>query len=245
MRIPAVIAGTVALALWTTAAATAPSAAKLEVGDPEVTIAGAIRSASTGGASALDHIRNARAAIAVEDAATAREELTAAQFQLKELRALNPSASLQDSIRAVQHRLEVEGAAAAQSDLQPIAQSVDVVDDYAEAVARVTVLAEEQGHVGGSVVVQHIERALGHLAVEDVAQASEELQSAYEASVYTEVDLPVAAAYSGVTTALDALDAGHPRLAETQLAAAKASAETLVRVSTPRTVDIDVAAEPD
>lgn len=201
---------------------------------------------TTAGPSALDRIQAARQAIASDDLATARSKLTEAQEQLQQLRSQNPSAPVQDALRAAHEALENEGAEAAIARLEPVSQTLVVQDDYDEALAQVQVETSTPRYVAGRKAHEHIAKALESMRQNDVEQAEVELDAAEQTAVYTEVDLPVNAAYYEVKLALQALADGHPEIADQQLAAAESQARTLVATAQrgATQMDVDVAAPP-
>lgn len=247
------LASGAALIFAASSSSAADDISKVTVESSSFQTAEVVSQASSGGTSVLGQIEVARAAIAGGDFAKAGKDLTQAQAQLAELRKLNPAAPVQDAIRSVEAKLDAGDTDGAVSDLQEISSSVTVVDDYDKAVAHVKVETDKPMRVSPSVGKQHIAAALGHAKVKDIEKAKVELRAAYETAVYTEVDLPVAASYYEVTHALEAVqdgakhtgDPGYAKIADNQLAAAAASAQTIVDVAKSSASDVDVAAEPN
>jgi cellobiose-specific phosphotransferase system component IIA len=227
-----------------TAAATAERIDKVTVEATDAVRDSVTTTTSTAGASALDRIESARAAIATDDLVSAKTDLTEAHTQLQKLRSLNPAAPVQDSIRQAQEKLQSEGPQAAIAQLEPVSEKLVVQDDYDDAVMDLKVQSSHARYVAGGKAHQHIEQALTALRENDVEQAQVELDSARETAVYTQIDLPVDAAYYEVGLALQALADGHPQIADQQLAAAESQARTVVEVAQKGVRQVDVAAPP-
>ena len=100
MRLPQLVL-IVCVTLAASSGGAADDISKISVENAAVSHLQVVTQASSGGTSALDQIKSARAAIAGGDFARATRDLTQAQSQLKELRKLNPAAQVQDAIRSV------------------------------------------------------------------------------------------------------------------------------------------------
>ncbi|MDJ0787468.1 MAG: YfdX family protein [Myxococcota bacterium] len=207
------------------------------VAEVETTVTGSVQAAeivthaASQGPDILGEIAGARAALQTGDLDTARRKLAEARADLEILHAMNPGSEVQSALQRSKDALGTGGPDAALLELKPVSQELVVIDDYAAARVHVEQTTTTTRHVLHTAGHQHVLKSMAHLEEKDVESADAALAVAIQRSVYTEVDLPVAATLQVVKEASAALSDGHAELADKMLGEAEASAQILVRTT--------------
>ncbi len=155
----------------------------------------------------LNHIGEARAALARKDAGTARANLRQADTLLDIIQAGLPTAQVRDQIRVAESKLKLQyqDTKVVEPDLVPLYASLDAIEDFA---------AVPQARA-------HLDQAQAKLKTGDKSGAAQELQAMDAALLYQEADLPLAATRGFVRAAESELARGNLKLADEHLRAAE------------------------
>ncbi|MFQ5642607.1 MAG: YfdX family protein [Thiogranum sp.] len=166
----------------------------------------------------LRYVTRARSAIHGKDLKTAEQDLERARELLDLVRAARPAASIKEHIWVARQHMEYETAAEVRDDLM-------LIDAELVNLAGTTPTLEAH---------RHLQAAQSLLLADDVPAARTELDRLEAALVFTELDLPLAAAEEQIITAQALLTEGKTDAADKTLAAAEESIQFLaVLGSTP------------
>ena len=160
---------------------------------------------SRAAAKVLDRVGAARAALARQDEAAARDLLGQAGTLLDIIHAALPTANVRDQIRLADSSLKYDQTEQVQPDLVPLDAALNEVEDFARAPA-----AHAQGDKG--------DRGAG---TGSRAGASKDIQAVDAALMYEETDLPLAATRTFLQSAQDALSRHDLKRADLLLRAAQ------------------------
>ena len=227
--------------LLVAAAAAADDIDSVQVLSAKETERHAVAAASDQAPTVLEQIQAARVAIAEGDLPGAEASLATAADHLDEIRALNPSVSVQQAIAEANEAIGAEDPDAALVALTPVASNLEVKDDYSDAVEHLRIETSHDKHVTRG--RESIMKAMDALKVKNVEYARVELEKAREVATYTEIDLPVLVLIEEVKTARGALADGHPEVADQHLAAAQTRAETVVQASQKAAAEVHIDKE--
>jgi len=166
----------------------------------------------------LRYATQARNAIHEKDLKTAEQDLQRSRELLELIRAARPAASIKEHIWVARQHMEYETAGEVIDDLM-------LIDAELMNLSGITPTAEAH---------RHLQAAQALLLADDMQGAQTELDRLEASLIFTEIDLPLAAAEEQIIAAQSMLAQGKPGAADKALASAEGSIQFLaVMGSTP------------